>query len=115
MSPGDERREAGERDRGDPAVLELCEIAVRFGRRWVLKDASERRRTCLAAALVGAPRLLVLDEPDNGLDAAGIDLLVEVLAAQVAGGGAVLLASHDRALLSRLAARRANLANGACE
>jgi ABC-type multidrug transport system ATPase subunit len=67
----------------------------------------QRRRACLGAALVGPPSLLVLDEPDNGLDAARTDALVALLRAHA--GGAVI-ASHDAALLDRIGARRLALA-----
>jgi ABC-type multidrug transport system ATPase subunit len=65
----------------------------------------QRRRACLGAALVGAPPLLVLDEPDNGLDVKRLDALV-ALVTEHAKAGACLLASHDAALLDRLDARR---------
>jgi len=65
----------------------------------------QRRRACLGAALLGPPPLLVLDEPDNGLDAKRLDALVALLKEHVAGGGAAILASHDAALLDQLGAR----------
>ena len=65
----------------------------------------QRRRACLAAALLGPPKLLVLDEPDNGLDAVRLDALVTLLRDHASGGGAALLATHDRALLEKLGAR----------
>lgn len=64
----------------------------------------QRRRAYLAAALLGPPKLLVLDEPDNGLDAARLTALIKLLRAHRAHG-AVLLASHDPALVSQLDAR----------
>lgn len=66
----------------------------------------QRRRACLAAALVGEPWLLVLDEPDNGLDAAGAAELVALVGDHVARGGAALIATHDIALADALAAQR---------
>jgi ABC-type multidrug transport system ATPase subunit len=65
----------------------------------------QRRRACLGAAFMGPPALLVLDEPDNGLDAKRLDALVALLKAHAAAGGASLLASHDAALLDALGAR----------
>jgi ABC-2 type transport system ATP-binding protein len=65
----------------------------------------QRRRACIAAALLGPPKLLVLDEPDNGLDAARLDALRTLIAEHAAAGGAAILATHDRALLDALGAR----------
>jgi len=65
----------------------------------------QRRRACLGAAFLGPPALLVLDEPDNGLDAKRLTALVELLRAHAAAGGACILASHDAALLADLGAR----------
>lgn len=73
----------------------------------------QRRRACLGAALLGPPALLVLDEPDNSLDAARTDALVALVTAHAAGGGACVLASHDRALLERLGARVFDLTQAA--
>jgi ABC-type multidrug transport system ATPase subunit len=69
----------------------------------------QRRRACLAAALLGPPALLVLDEPDNGLDAARIAALGELVRAHAAGGGAVLIATHDAPLLADVGARVVSL------
>ncbi|MDQ3341407.1 MAG: AAA family ATPase, partial [Myxococcota bacterium] len=66
----------------------------------------QRRRACLGAAFVGPPKLLVLDEPDNGLDVKHLGRLIELMKAHAAAGGACILASHDDALLDALAARR---------
>jgi ABC-2 type transport system ATP-binding protein len=65
----------------------------------------QRRRACLGAAFVGPPQLLVLDEPDNGLDAARLDSIVGLLDAHRDDGGSTILASHDAALLEHLGAR----------
>jgi ABC-2 type transport system ATP-binding protein len=67
-----------------------------------------RQRLGLAAALLGEPELLVLDEPANGLDAAGVHWLRGFLRQFAATGGSVLVSSHllaevaqsvDRALI----------------
>ncbi|MDX2091195.1 MAG: ABC transporter ATP-binding protein [Kofleriaceae bacterium] len=65
----------------------------------------QRRRACLGAAFLGPPKLLVLDEPDNGLDVARLDALVVLLRDHARGGGATILASHDAAWLGQLGAR----------
>jgi len=69
----------------------------------------QRRRACIAAALLGPPPLLVLDEPDNGLDARRLDALAEILTAHAAAGRTALVATHDRALLERVQARTISL------
>lgn len=53
-----------------------------------------RQRLGLAAALLGKPRLLVLDEPANGLDPAGKRQVHRVLADLVDAGSTVVLSSH---------------------
>lgn len=53
-----------------------------------------RQRLGLAAALVGSPRLLVVDEPANGLDPAGKRQVHRVLTDLAAAGGTVVLSSH---------------------
>ncbi len=69
----------------------------------------QRRRACLGAALLGPPKLLVLDEPDNGLDVLRLAALVTLLRDHAAAGGATILASHDAAWLDELDARRVEL------
>ena len=53
-----------------------------------------RQRLALAGALLGDPRVLVLDEPANGLDPQGIRWLREFLRWFSARGNAVLVSSH---------------------
>ena len=54
-----------------------------------------RQRIGLAAALLIRPRLLILDEPSNGLDPSGRKHVHEVLRRLAADGAAVLLSSHQ--------------------
>ena len=53
-----------------------------------------RQRLGLATALVGDPRVLILDEPANGLDPAGIRWMRDLLRGYADRGGTVLLSSH---------------------
>ncbi|MBC7549626.1 MAG: ATP-binding cassette domain-containing protein, partial [Cellulomonas sp.] len=85
------------------SALALDELAART---LDTMSPGQRRRACLGAALVGAPAVLVLDEPDNGLDVTRMTALVALLQAYA---GAVLIASHDEIWLDRLSARRVRL------
>ncbi|MCB9559574.1 MAG: ABC transporter ATP-binding protein [Kofleriaceae bacterium] len=95
-----------------PAVRDALGLDHLAAHRIDRMSLGERRRTCLGAALVGTPRLLVLDEPTNGLDAAGVEVLVRLLVARAAAGAALVVASHDAGFLDRLDARRIALAEG---
>ncbi|MFE0130800.1 ABC transporter ATP-binding protein [Streptomyces sp. NPDC059037] len=61
------------------------------------------RRLGLAAALLGDPPVLVLDEPSNGLDAEGIRRLRELLRTRAAEGGTVFVSSHLMTEMSLIA------------
>ncbi|HEY0252118.1 MAG TPA: ABC transporter ATP-binding protein [Kofleriaceae bacterium] len=69
----------------------------------------QRRRACLAAALLGPPHLLVLDEPDNGLDGKHATALADLLIAHRVAGQCAVVATHDRELLARIGAREVRL------
>ncbi len=64
-----------------------------------------RQRLGLAAALLRAPRLLVLDEPTNGLDPQGIREIRDLLADLNAGGTTVFLSSHQLSEVEQLCTR----------
>ena len=53
-----------------------------------------RQRLGIAAALIGDPQVLILDEPANGLDPAGIRWMRDLLRGYADRGGTVLLSSH---------------------
>jgi ABC-2 type transport system ATP-binding protein len=61
-----------------------------------------RQRLALAAALLPDPRVLVLDEPMNGLDPHGVRWLRDLLRAEAAAGRAVLISSHQLAEMAQL-------------
>jgi ABC-2 type transport system ATP-binding protein len=62
-----------------------------------------RQRLGVAAALLGNPRVLILDEPGNGLDPAGIRWTREFLRLQAASGRTVLVSSHQLAEMEQIA------------
>jgi ABC-2 type transport system ATP-binding protein len=75
-------------------VLELVELAANAHRRVKTYSLGMRQRLGLAAALLGDPELLVLDEPANGLDPAGVHWLRSFLRSFAEGGRTVLVSSH---------------------
>ncbi len=62
-----------------------------------------RQRLFLAAALLGDPPVMVLDEPANGLDPQGVHTLRDLLRSRAANGGTVLVSSHVLAEVEQLA------------
>jgi ABC-2 type transport system ATP-binding protein len=75
-------------------VLAIVELEQAAGRRVGGYSTGMRQRLGLAAALLGDPDILVLDEPLNGLDPQGIRWLRTFLRERAARGGTVLLSSH---------------------
>lgn len=95
-----------------PAALAAVGMAGAAGRRVAACSQGMRRRADLARAWLGAPDLLLLDEPDAGLDADAA-LAVEGLIADVrARQGATVLVGHDRDRLDRLCDRVTSLSGG---
>lgn len=75
-------------------MLELVGLAKAADRRVGTYSLGMRQRLGLAGALLGDPALLVLDEPANGLDPAGVHWLRTFLRRFADQGGTVLIASH---------------------
>ncbi|MGZ4354142.1 MAG: ABC transporter ATP-binding protein, partial [Gaiellaceae bacterium] len=75
-------------------VLRLVELDAAAGRRVKGYSLGMRQRLGLAAALLGDPELLVLDEPANGLDPEGVRWLRDFLRAFAAEGKTVFVSSH---------------------
>ena len=75
-------------------VLKLVDLADAAGRRAGGYSLGMRQRLSLAGALLGDPRVLILDEPANGLDPQGIRWLRELLRSLVSEGRTIFLSSH---------------------
>ena len=75
-------------------VLALVELSSAAKRRVKGYSLGMRQRLGLASALLGDPEVLVLDEPANGLDPAGIRWLRDFLRSLAAEGRTILVSSH---------------------
>jgi ABC-2 type transport system ATP-binding protein len=92
---------AGQPDQRADEVLATVGLDRAARRRCGTYSLGMRQRLGLAVALIGQPRVLILDEPANGLDPAGIAWIRGLLRDFARGGGTVLLSSH---LLTEVAA-----------
>ncbi|WP_344948614.1 heme ABC exporter ATP-binding protein CcmA [Actinomadura miaoliensis] len=75
----------------------------------VAMSTGQRQRLSLAMALLRPSRVLLLDEPERGLDAAFRMRLASILAAYAAAGGTVVMATHDPAMAKAAGARLVRL------
>ena len=87
-------RAAGIPDSRADDVLRTVELQAAGGRRVKGYSLGMRQRLGLAAALLGDPELLILDEPANGLDPEGVRWLRDFLRAFASDGRTVLVSSH---------------------
>ncbi|HEX6872803.1 MAG TPA: ATP-binding cassette domain-containing protein [Micromonosporaceae bacterium] len=76
------------------AALEQVDLAGRGGDRYKSYSLGMKQRLGVAAALLGGPHLLILDEPTNGLDPAGMADMRQLIRALADQGHTVLLSSH---------------------
>ena len=77
-----------------PAVLERVGLRDRGGDPYRTYSLGMKQRLGIAAALLGDPALLILDEPANGLDPAGIREMRELLRSLTDDGRTVFVSSH---------------------
>jgi ABC-2 type transport system ATP-binding protein len=94
---------AGVPDARVDAVLDRVELGAVASRAVGAYSLGMRQRLSVAGALLGRPRLLVLDEPANGLDPEGIRWLRDFLRSFTTSGGTVLISSHVLGEVQQLA------------
>ncbi|WP_147919085.1 ABC transporter ATP-binding protein [Ruania zhangjianzhongii] len=98
------------------AVVDAAIIELGLGRYAAVAarrlSQGNRQRLGVAAALQHHPTLIVLDEPTNALDPAGVILLRETLLRRAAAGAGVLVSSHHLDEVARIADRISVLNHG---
>jgi ABC-2 type transport system ATP-binding protein len=93
-------------------ALEQVDLSGRAGVRVRSLSGGERRRLDLALALLGCPRVVVLDEPTTGLDPESRRAVWGIVRNMVDGGAAVVLTTHHLEEAEELADRIAILQAG---
>ncbi|WP_228643714.1 ABC transporter ATP-binding protein [Microtetraspora sp. AC03309] len=93
-------------------VLERCGLTERADAVPSTLSTGQRQRLSLATALVRPSRLLLLDEPEHGLDTAFRGRLAEILTEYAADGGTIVMATHDPGLIAATGARHNVLSSG---
>ncbi|WP_189712558.1 ABC transporter ATP-binding protein [Streptomyces phaeofaciens] len=91
---------AAERSASD--LIERLSLAEKRQERLESLSLGNQQRVQIAAALIGDPHLLVLDEPFSGLDPHAVDSMAELLREHTDRGVPVLFSSHQLELVERL-------------
>ncbi|MBB4918262.1 heme ABC exporter ATP-binding protein CcmA [Streptosporangium saharense] len=91
------------------AALAAFDLGGRADLHPLTLSTGQRQRVSLATALVRPSRLLLLDEPERGLDTAFRDRLADILREYAVRGGAVVMATHDLGLAEACGARLVRL------
>jgi manganese/iron transport system ATP-binding protein len=80
------------------AALDAVGLGARARERFGTLSGGQRQRVLLARAIAQRPRLLLLDEPFNGVDAVSQQALLDALTTLRQQGAAVVVSTHDLAL-----------------
>lgn len=93
-------------------VLKLVRMEGAASNKFKNCSLGMKQRIGIAFALLGSPKLLVLDEPINGLDADGMRIMREVLTDVSQSGCTVLISSHVLGELEKIATHYGIIRNG---
>jgi ABC-2 type transport system ATP-binding protein len=86
-------------------LLDLLDLARCARTPWRRLSGGEQQRTLLALALLGRPRVLVLDEPTTGVDPEGRQVIRDLIASERDRGCALLVTTHELTEAERMADR----------
>ncbi|MFO0981193.1 MAG: ABC transporter ATP-binding protein [Planctomycetota bacterium] len=98
--------------RAREAMLDAVDLSAAASAPVKTYSKGMRRRLLLAQALVHAPRVLVLDEPFEGLDPVGVSQLKQLIRERIAAGAAVVITSHLLADIESIASHLLMLRSG---
>ncbi|MCT2275587.1 ABC transporter ATP-binding protein [Dietzia cinnamea] len=93
-------------------LLDRFGLGERTGDKLESLSLGNQQRVQIAAAVIGEPEFLVLDEPFSGLDPAAVDSMVDLLREYTTRGVPVLFSSHQLDLVERLCDQLVVLARG---
>lgn len=93
-------------------LLQAMDLEDAAGRVVADYSAGMTKKVALAAAMIHAPSVLVLDEPFEAVDPVSASNIQDILRAFVAGGGTVILSSHVMDLVQRLCDHVAIMSEG---
>jgi len=93
-------------------VLTMVRMEGAAGNKYKNCSLGMKQRIGIAMALLGNPKLLVLDEPINGLDADGMRIMREILTDIASTGATVLVSSHILGELEKIATHYGIIRNG---
>jgi ABC-2 type transport system ATP-binding protein len=86
-------------------LLSLLDLATCAATPWRRLSGGEQQRTLLALALIGRPKVLILDEPTTAVDPEGRHVIRQLIASERARGCALLITTHELSEAERLADR----------
>lgn len=76
-------------------LLDVFGLANRNNEQIKFLSQGLTRRVVLSCAIIGKPKLLIMDEPTNGVDPASLEILTKVLRQLKENGTSILISSHD--------------------
>lgn len=104
--PPDQFKDTGQ------AMLQRVGLSHRVNDRSAVFSKGMRQRPAIARALMGSPKVLLLDEPFSSLDQKGVDILTQILMDERRRGCSVLVVTHDIERICTLADRADVLTGG---